>query len=119
MIQEPLTKGLQVHAIPAFKDNYVWMMHDGSNAAVVDPGEAEPVEKALAEMGLNLCAIVLTHLHYDHTYGVPKLLERWPVPVYGPKLIRHFQNQALFLWIASPIRSEAVIACHSMPSIQS
>jgi len=62
------------------------LMHDGSNAVVIDPGASEPVEKALAEMGLSLGAIVLTHLHYDHTWGVPGLLERWPVPVYGPVL---------------------------------
>ena len=77
---------LHVHAIPAFTDNYIWMMHDGSNAVVVDPGEAEPVERTLAQMGLSLCAIVLTHLHYDHCWGVPGLLQRWPVPVYGPVL---------------------------------
>jgi hydroxyacylglutathione hydrolase len=79
-------KDVHVHAIPAFADNYIWMMHDGSNAVVVDPGEAEPVVKTLAEMGLSLNAIVLTHLHYDHCWGVPGLLERWPVPVYGPIL---------------------------------
>jgi hydroxyacylglutathione hydrolase len=79
-------KRVDVHAIPAFTDNYIWMMHDGSNAVVVDPGEAEPVVKALAEMGLSLSAIVLTHLHYDHCWGVPGLLESWPVPVYGPVL---------------------------------
>ena len=44
---------LQVHAIPAFADNYIWLMHDGSNAVVIDPGASEPVEKALAEMGLS------------------------------------------------------------------
>ena len=77
---------VRVHAIPAFTDNYIWMMHDGSDAIVVDPGEAAPVEKTLAEMGLSLCAIVLTHLHYDHCWGVPALLERWPVPVFGPVL---------------------------------
>jgi hydroxyacylglutathione hydrolase len=82
-------KQLHVHAIPAFKDNYIWMMHDGSNAVVVDPGDTEPVEKTLARMGLSLSAIVLTHLHYDHCWGVPGLLQRWPVPVYGPVLNDH------------------------------
>jgi hydroxyacylglutathione hydrolase len=77
---------VRVHAIPAFTDNYIWMMHDGRNAVVVDPGDAGPVEKTLAEMGLGLRGIVLTHLHYDHYWGVPELLERWPVPVYGPIL---------------------------------
>ena len=49
-------KQLHVHAIPAFKDNYIWMMHDGSNA-VVDPGDSEPVERTLAQIGLSLCAL--------------------------------------------------------------
>jgi hydroxyacylglutathione hydrolase len=79
-------KHVHVRAIPAFTDNYIWMMHDDSNAVVIDPGAAEPVENTLARLGLELSAIVLTHLHYDHTWGVPKLLERWPVPVYGPIL---------------------------------
>lgn len=79
-------KQLHVHPIPAFSDNYIWLMHDGSNAVVIDPSEAEPVEKALAEMSLSLCAIVLTHLHYDHCWGVPGLLGRRAVPVYGPVL---------------------------------
>src|SRR5262245_8187554 len=77
---------LYVHAIPALSDNYIWLLHDGSHAAVIDPGEAAPVVEALAQMGLNLSAIVLTHLHYDHCWGVPGLLERRSVPVYGPVL---------------------------------
>ena len=79
-------KQVKVHAIPAFTDNYIWMMHDGSDAIVIDPAEAEPVERTLTEMGLSLRAIVLTHSHYDHCWGVPGLLERWQVPVFGPVL---------------------------------
>jgi hydroxyacylglutathione hydrolase len=77
---------LRVRAIPAFSDNYIWMLHDGSHAVVVDPGVAEPVQEVLTQLGLRLSAIVLTHLHYDHCWGVPGLLQRWPVPVYGPVL---------------------------------
>jgi hydroxyacylglutathione hydrolase len=77
---------LHIHAIPAFSDNYIWMMHDGRDAVVVDPGAAEPVEATLAQMGLSLNAIVLTHLHYDHCWGVPGLLQHRSVPVYGPIL---------------------------------
>jgi len=77
---------LHIHAIPAFSDNYIWLMHDGRDAVVVDPGATEPVEEALSRMGLGLSAIVLTHLHYDHCWGVPALLKRWSVPVYGPIL---------------------------------
>jgi hydroxyacylglutathione hydrolase len=83
---EPLVRELRVSPIPAFKDNYIWVMHDGSSAVVVDPGIAEPVERYLVQSGLHLCAILLTHLHYDHCWGVPGLLQRWQVPVYGPIL---------------------------------
>ena len=79
-------KPLRVHAIEAFTDNYIWMLHDGSDAVVIDPGAAEPVQRTLAELRLRLRAIVLTHLHYDHCWGVPEVLQRWAVPVYGPVL---------------------------------
>ena len=80
---------IRIQPIPAFSDNYIWMLHNGSQAAVVDPGVAAPVLKTLDALKLDLCAIVLTHLHYDHNLGVPKLLERWPVPVFGPLLNEH------------------------------
>ena len=28
--------------LPAFQDNYLWLLHDGQRALVVDPGEARP-----------------------------------------------------------------------------
>lgn len=80
---------ISIQPIAAFSDNYIWMFHDGSRAVVVDPGVAAPVLKALDKQRLDLCAIVLTHLHYDHNLGVPGLLERWPVPVFGPLLNEH------------------------------
>ena len=76
---------LRVLAIPAFDDNYFWLIHDGTNAAVVDPGDAVPVLATLAAHQLNLVAILLTHHHADHVGGVPALLEQFAVPVYGPR----------------------------------
>lgn len=76
---------LTVLAIPAFKDNYLWLIHDGVNAAVVDPGDAEPVLAALAAYKLALTAILLTHHHADHIGGVQQLLEYASVPVFGPR----------------------------------
>lgn len=60
--------------IPAFKDNYIWLLTtpDG-RAAVVDPGDAGPVRERLAHDGLRLEAILLTHHHADHTDGVASL----------------------------------------------
>lgn len=77
---------IRVEPISAFRDNYIWVIHDGNHAAVVDPGAAEPVIEFLDAHELTLSAVLLTHLHYDHAWGVPGLLERWPVPVFGPLL---------------------------------
>lgn len=76
----------QIFAIPAFDDNYIWCLHDGKNAIVVDPGEAKPVEDALISANLTLTGILITHHHYDHVGGVLALKEQHKdVPVYGPK----------------------------------
>jgi len=70
--------------LPAFNDNYIWLIRRGDQAAVVDPGDAAPVLEYLERNRLNLCAILATHHHGDHVGGVPDLLERFSVPVFGP-----------------------------------
>ena len=72
-------------ALPAFTDNYIWMLHDGTNAIVVDPGEAAPVQAALDAHRLALAAILVTHHHGDHVGGVDALRGRLQGPVYGPR----------------------------------
>ncbi len=74
-----------VLAVPAFRDNYLWLIHDGVNAAVVDPGDAEPILEALAHHRLALSSILLTHHHADHIGGVAALLAAHAVPVFGPR----------------------------------
>ncbi len=76
---------LSVLTVPAFHDNYLWLIHDGVHAAVVDPGDAGPIRDALAAHGLTLTAILLTHHHADHIGGVPSLLAQTQVPVFGPR----------------------------------
>lgn len=76
---------LTVLAVPAFKDNYLWLIHDGAHAAAVDPGDAAPILDALQSHRLALTAILLTHHHADHIGGVGELLEHFPVPVIGPR----------------------------------
>ncbi len=75
---------LRVLAVPAFQDNYLWLIHDGVHAAAIDPGAAEPILAALDSHHLTLTAILLTHHHADHIGGVPELLARFEVPVFGP-----------------------------------
>ena len=71
--------------VSAFKDNYVWTLRDARHAAVVDPGDAQPVLDYLAREKLKLVAILATHHHPDHVGGIAELLRTFKVPVYGPK----------------------------------
>lgn len=84
LLSPSLKTALNVVAVPAFNDNYLWLIHDGIHAAVVDPGDAKPILAALDTHGLALAAILLTHHHADHAGGVQTLLQHFNVPVFGP-----------------------------------
>ncbi len=78
---------LDVRPIPAFQDNYIWMIRserDPQAVAVVDPGDAEPVLAALATEGLQLEAILATHHHADHVGGAARLVMATGAAVFGP-----------------------------------
>lgn len=78
---------LKVTPIPAFENNYFWVIQPAMNypgVVVVDPGDAAPVKKYLQSNNLNLKAILITHRHRDHIGGVNELLSYYPVEVYGP-----------------------------------
>lgn len=76
-----------LRALPALRDNYVWMLADAASgtALVVDPGEAAPVLRALRQDGLRLTSILLTHHHADHIGGTGDLVAQFPdVAVHAP-----------------------------------
>lgn len=77
---------IEIHGIPAFADNYIWQLRRADTAAVafVDPGDARPVIEAIERDRLQPCALLITHHHRDHTGGIAALVERYPMPVYGP-----------------------------------
>jgi hydroxyacylglutathione hydrolase len=79
---------MEVLAIPALSDNYIWCLADPDQhrCVIVDPGEAAPVLATLKAKQLELSAILITHHHWDHCQGVPELISQIPVPVYGPAL---------------------------------
>lgn len=79
-----MTTSLSILTVPAFDDNYLWIVHNGTDAVVVDPGDGKAILQALQEHQLQLRAILLTHHHADHIGGVPELLQSFEVPVYGP-----------------------------------
>ncbi|MGE0357642.1 MAG: hydroxyacylglutathione hydrolase [Burkholderiales bacterium] len=75
---------VQIHPVPAFEDNYLWVVHDGRHAAVVDPGDAAPVQDFLERNALTLTAILATHHHGDHVGGLEALKARWRCEAFGP-----------------------------------
>ena len=72
---------IKIIALPAFRDNYIWTLHNQQYAVVVDPGDASPVLDYLDRLNLRLAAILCTHHHHDHTDGIHRLLELYSVPV--------------------------------------
>ncbi|MCK6426386.1 MAG: hydroxyacylglutathione hydrolase [Burkholderiaceae bacterium] len=76
---------MKIAALPAFSDNYIWLVHDDRSAVVVDPGQAAPVVAALTQASLALAGILVTHHHGDHVGGVAELRDRFgAVPVWRP-----------------------------------
>ncbi|WP_433899565.1 hydroxyacylglutathione hydrolase [Pseudomonas sp. PSE1(2024)] len=78
---------IQISALPAFTDNYIWLLQDHATqrCAVVDPGDAAPVQAWLdAHPGWVLGDILITHHHHDHVGGVETLKKASGATVYGP-----------------------------------
>ncbi|PIV88017.1 MAG: hydroxyacylglutathione hydrolase [Hydrogenophilales bacterium CG17_big_fil_post_rev_8_21_14_2_50_63_12] len=81
---------MKVTAISAFRDNYVWAIHDDRSAILVDPGEAAPILAWLETQQLHPVAILVTHHHADHVGGIREITARQAIPVYAPG------NEAIF-----------------------
>lgn len=78
-------EAISIEPLAALRDNYIWALSRDTDAVVVDPGEAQPVERWLAGNGRRLEAILLTHHHPDHTGGVAELRRRHRARIYGPR----------------------------------
>lgn len=78
---------IEVRPVPAFRDNYIWLLCGNAperHTAIVDPGDAAPVLRALEADRLTPVAILITHHHADHIGGIEALLTHHALPVYGP-----------------------------------
>lgn len=75
---------MELIPLPAFSDNYIWTLHDGARALVVDPGESAGVLDWLDRQALVLDTILITHHHADHTGGVDALRHATGAHVIGP-----------------------------------
>ena len=74
-------------ALPAFADNYIWLLHTDRHALVVDPGDSAPVLAWMqAHPSLHLDTILVTHHHADHTGGLADLVAHTGVRVLGPAM---------------------------------
>jgi hydroxyacylglutathione hydrolase len=62
---------LEIVAVPAFSDNYIWLVHDheSGETAVVDPGDAAPALAEAERRGWRIDQVWNTHWHPDHTGG--------------------------------------------------
>lgn len=75
---------ISIVPIPAFTDNYIWVVRNKQYAAAVDPGDAAPLLDYLETEGLMLAAILNTHHHHDHVGGNLELKEKFSCAIYGP-----------------------------------
>ena len=68
----------EIAILPVLQDNYIFVLHNGQEAVVVDPAVGAPVVAWLRRHGLRLRALLHTHHHSDHIGGAPELLQAWP-----------------------------------------
>jgi hydroxyacylglutathione hydrolase len=80
-----------INTLPALADNYIYLVSDPELglAMVVDPSDADVVQRELQRQDLHLAVILVTHYHADHIGGVLKLQQLYGAPVIGPDLEKH------------------------------
>lgn len=77
---------MEILAVPAFTDNYLWIVHDDASGetAVVDPGDAAPVLAEAGRRGWTITHVWNTHWHADHTGGNLAIKRATGARIFGP-----------------------------------
>jgi hydroxyacylglutathione hydrolase len=77
---------MEIVPVPAFSDNYIWLVHDEASGetAVVDPGDAAPVLAEAERRGWTIDHIWNTHWHPDHTGGNEAIKEATGCSIIAP-----------------------------------
>ena len=88
---------MEIVAVPAFSDNYIWLVHDEASGetVVVDPGDAAPVLAEAQRRGWTISQIWNTHWHPDHTGGNLTIKEATGARISGPGCRDAFQGATL------------------------
>ena len=78
---------MEIVPVPAFNDNYLWLVHDGDSGetAVIDPGDAPPVLAEADRRGWTIDQIWNTHWHPDHTGGNLAIRDATGARISGPE----------------------------------
>ncbi len=116
---------LEIVRIPAFSDNYIWLVHDSDSGEtmVVDPGDAAPVLAEAEKRGWTISAIWNTHWHPDHTGGNQAIKDATGAPVIAPaaeaakiptadRLVKEGDTVALGNHVATVLETPAHTAGH-------
>jgi hydroxyacylglutathione hydrolase len=101
---------MQVLAVPCLKDNYAYLIIEGTYAVCVDPSEHAPVRDALAKSGVDLAAIWLTHHHHDHVGGVESLLAEHP----GIEVVAHKSDATRAPKVSRLVDDGDVVECRDL-----
>jgi hydroxyacylglutathione hydrolase len=73
---------LEVEILPAWEDNYIFIIHNNKEAYIVDPTCADTCINFIENRKLKPIAILNTHHHPDHIGGNPKLIEKYGLEAY-------------------------------------
>lgn len=93
----PGTPRIGIIPVTPFQQNCSLIWDDATKSgAVVDPGGDLPlIARAIAEQGITIEKILLTHGHIDHAGGAAELAEQLGVPIEGPHEADRFLLDAL------------------------